>query len=502
MNLAASKSKLLLLGGLVAFILIIILLFALGSKPKPAPQEPISLNFWGVYDDSDIYADAIKAFKSTRSQLSINYKKIPPDEYQKTILEGLASGKGPDIIMIPNGDLFQNKKILTPMPPCIVYSKIYQNFMALGDANIPPIPPKTYKNNCEYTSSSFKKELYKNILKNYQATFVDVAFDDFVSEGLVYGMPLYVDTLALFYNKDHFYSANIAQPPSTWREFVDVVRKLRRINSDGLIERAAVALGDIDTIHRAVDIFLLLAMQRGASLIDLNNRNVTFTESKITPQGETITPVIDALNFYLAFGNPKAQILGIGDVYTWNNRQNYSIDAFVGGKVSMIFDYAYKIPDIKNKNAYLNFAVAPMPQLEPNPQKIVNYADYFGVAVTNKVLDQTKQGNKICGARCKTAWEFLIFLTSKENSKIYSQKSFRPVARKDLVAFQGNDLELGVFANQSLTAKSWQRPNKALVEQIILEAVKDVLKGNDSAFKAFKKVEDKIKVLIPPLGAR
>ncbi len=496
MSLVESKTKIILFGGLAAFILIILLVFTFGTKPAPPKLEPVSLTFWGVYDDSYIYDSVIKNFKLVRPNISISYKKLSPQDYEKAILEGLASGKGPDIIMLHNTELFKNKELLVPLPPCIVYNQFYRKFFTTAEDTIPPIPKNTPKKNCEYTNASFKKELYQNILKNYGEIFVPVAAADFISDGKVYAMPLYVDTLALFYNKNHFYSSAIAQPPQTWDEFISVVQKLRRIRIDGFIERAAVALGDTKTVHRAVDIFMLLALQSGASPIDLQKGKVSFTESRVLSDGRTVFPVIDALKFYLAFANPIA-LINNQDVYTWNNRQNYSIDAFVREEVSMILDYAYIIPDIKNKNAYLNFGVAPVPQLKADSFSKVNYADYYGVAVTNKVLDKTRQGS-ICGAKCYSAWEFLIFLTNKDNSKVYLEKAFRPTARKDLVDFQGNHPELGVFAVQSLTAKSWPRPDRALVEQILINAMEDVLKGNKEIFEALKSANEKVKVLIPP----
>lgn len=500
MDLAQSKTRIFLFGGVAAVFLIFILLIVFGSKPVPPRVEPVSLTFWGVHDDSDIYDSAIKAFKAARSQVSITYKKITPQEYDKAIIEGLASGKGPDIIMLHNTGLFKNKEILTPMPPCMTYNEFYRKYMAPSDDTIPPLPRNTPRQNCEYTNSSFKQELYKNILKNYGKNFVPVAAADFISDGKIYAMPLYVDTLALFYNKEHFYSSAIPEPPATWDEFISVVQKLRRIRPDGSIERAAAALGDTNTVHRAADIFMLLALQSGASPIDLTKRRVSFTESRVLSDGRTVHPTMDALKFYLAFSNPKAFIgNGNQDVYTWSGRQNYSIDAFSrGNELSMILDYAYVIGDIKRKNAYLNFGIAPVPQLEKDSNKKINYADYYGVAVTNKVLDKTKQGSLICGSRCGAAWEFLIFLTNTSNSKNYLDLSKRPTARIDLVNFQGNDPELGVFAVQSLTAKSWARPDKLLVEQILLDTMNNVLKENQDVFEALRAAEERVKVLIPP----
>src|SRR5690606_13391539 len=40
-------------------------------------------------------------------------------------------------------------------------------------------------------------------------------------DGKLFGVPKYTDTIALFYNKDLFAKAGIAEPPTTWDELLD-----------------------------------------------------------------------------------------------------------------------------------------------------------------------------------------------------------------------------------------------------------------------------------------
>ncbi|PIP29532.1 ABC transporter substrate-binding protein, partial [Candidatus Kuenenbacteria bacterium CG23_combo_of_CG06-09_8_20_14_all_36_9] len=41
----------------------------------------------------------------------------------------------------------------------------------------------------------------------------------------ILGLPLSLDTLTLFYNRDHFNAAGLIQAPSTWQEFNEAVIK-------------------------------------------------------------------------------------------------------------------------------------------------------------------------------------------------------------------------------------------------------------------------------------
>ena len=86
--------------------------------------------------------------------------------------------------------------------------------------------------------------------KQFLDTFVDVARDDLTSNGTIWAMPLYIDTLALYYNKDIFNTAGITFPPKTWEEFVILVTKLTKFDERGNIIQSAVAMGTVKNINR------------------------------------------------------------------------------------------------------------------------------------------------------------------------------------------------------------------------------------------------------------
>ena len=60
--------------------------------------------------------------------------------------------------------------------------------------------------------------------------FVDVVSKDVILEdNKIYGLPLSVDTLAMFYNKDLLNNAGISEAPKYWnREFLQTVKKIKQ----------------------------------------------------------------------------------------------------------------------------------------------------------------------------------------------------------------------------------------------------------------------------------
>jgi ABC-type glycerol-3-phosphate transport system substrate-binding protein len=93
----------------------------------------------------------------------------------------------------------------------------------------------------------------------------------------------------------------------------------------------------------------------------------------------------------------------------------------------------------------LNLAIAPMPQIQGNP--VANFANYWGWTVSRK------------SASPDLSWNFLNFLQTSDEAKKYVDSAKRPAARKALLPAQLEDEDVGVFASQVLTARSWYRGN-------------------------------------------
>jgi multiple sugar transport system substrate-binding protein len=141
-------------------------------------QYQMQLDVWGVFDNSSDYSEIFLAYQDVNDKITnIHYHKYNLESYKEDLLNALASGNGPDIFMIHNSWLpdFQDKII--------------------------PVPA------------------YMLTEQQFRDTFVDVAAQDAVVDGQIYGVPMSVDSLALYYNKDIFNAAGIATPPKTWDEF-------------------------------------------------------------------------------------------------------------------------------------------------------------------------------------------------------------------------------------------------------------------------------------------
>jgi ABC-type glycerol-3-phosphate transport system substrate-binding protein len=445
--------------GLVLFLAAGVLVFS-GCGCKPTVNKyKVNLEIWGVMDDSDAYLEIFKKYAELNPNIGeINYKKQRIETYEKDLIDALASGKGPDIFLINNMWLstFSNKIVAAPKEIL--------------------------------TEQKFRKD------------FVDVCANDFIVEKNVFAVPLSVNSLALYYNKDLFNAAGIVAPPKTWDEFLRSATRITKIDSVGEINPSGAAMGTTYNVNRSTDILSMLMLQSEVQMRD---------EKKRVSFGSDIN-AREALSFYTQFakiGSPN---------FSWNPRLHYSIDAFSEGTVAMMLNYSWQIPVIKNKSPKLNFAIADVPQANLNSP--VGYANYWGYAVaSNKIIEvdpRSKLAPVTNDIRVMEAWKFLTYLTTKAEAQTvsptsstavvkkpasvfdpaekYLEKTKQPAARRDLIEKQKSDVDLGVFAKGNLIARSWMQKDPVATESIFGEMIDNVNRGVTNISDALKTAEERI----------
>ena len=155
-------------------------------------------------------AKAISEYQKRNPRVAeIVYKKLTVDTYENDLMDALATGNGPDIFLIHNTWLPKHADKLAPAP-----------IDNLSASQAPVLTPK-----------------------QVQDQFADVVSSDFVSDGKVFALPLSVDSLSLFYNKDLLNQAGISTPPATWLDFDGAARKITRVDSLGNINLSGAAMG-------------------------------------------------------------------------------------------------------------------------------------------------------------------------------------------------------------------------------------------------------------------
>ena len=312
----------------------------------------------------------------------------------------------------------------------------------------------------------------KSDLDVYKETYPSVVYQDSVINDKIYGFPLSIDTLVLYYNPDIFNNVyqeyhkghseeelqNIRQifnyGPKNWDEFVQAVRIITTRNGDQ-INRSAVALGTPDNVNQSVDILTAIMLQNGAKMTSDDFSTAQFATKQNVFSGADF-PGTKALDFYSSFAKPG------NDNYTWNASVSDALHAFAEGKTAMMIDYMGVKPEIKKINSKATFEMLPLPQIKETKNP-VNYASYMTFTVTRASKNSS------------LAWDFITFAANQNNSGVYRSNTGKPAVRLSNISNSGQDTLM-----QALTAQSWYKPDPDKADQIFRDMIKQVNDGLNS----------------------
>lgn len=191
--------------------------------PKTVVPEEITLNYWGLWEDSGMIQQLISEYEASNKRIKINYQKQSKEDYRERLVNNFAKGEGPDIFRFHNTWVPMLGSQLSTLPLSVMDAATYQN------------------------------------------TFYPVAANDLRKGTNIVGIPLMFDGLAMYINEDIFTSSG-KTAPITWDEMRRVARELTVRDTEGRISQAGVALGRTDNIDHWQDILAIMMLQDGADL--------------------------------------------------------------------------------------------------------------------------------------------------------------------------------------------------------------------------------------------
>ena len=440
----------------IIFVFVFLLTSGFGckltNKETQQAMRPVTLEYWRVFDGADAFDEIIAGYKALHPFVNINYRKLRYSEYEDELIDALAEDRGPDMFSIHSTWTHKYKNKIEPMPATITMAY--------------PV-----------VKGTVKKEIIPELrttrsitLTNLKNAFIDTVFDDVVMpirnertgeyNNRVIGLPLSVDTMALFYNRDLFNNSGIADPPKYWnKEFQQNVKRLTKLDVRGKIIQSGVALGGAENIERSADVIALLMMQNGAVMSD--GGSILFNRVPLVYKNQDYNPGLEALRFYSDFANSAKE------VYAWNSELEDSVELFVAGNLAMMMGYSYHVPVIDARAPKLNYGIAPIPQIEGSGVGM-NYANYW-VETVSKKSEYTDE-----------AWDFIQFAARAENVGSYLSKTKKPAALRVVAADQSEGEDVPIFAQQVLTARSWYRGEDYLAaESVIHQMINDAVGRQD-----------------------
>lgn len=435
-----------------------------GGSEAPQAATDVELVYWRVFDGDDAFDDIISAYQAQHPYVNIEYRVLRFDEYEEELITALAKGEGPDIFTVHNTQMSEYKDLLLPMPASVTTKYLEtvgtvrkETVLTTKEVALPS--QRAIKEN-------FVDVVATDVILPYQAN------EDAEEEDRVFGLPLSVDTLALYYNKDLFDAAGLAQAPETWEDFQDAVIALTQYADDGSVLQSGASLGTVENVDRAADILQALMLQNGTNMIDDRGR-IAFNAIP-ADAADGVFPGLDAVRFFTDFANP------VKETYTWNAEMPDNVDAFASGQTAMILGYSYHLPIIQASSPTIDIGVAMLPQIGSGAKE-VNFANYW-IEVVSKDTENPDE-----------AWDFLAFATAEENVMSYLNETQKPTALRALIDEQIENETFSPFVSQILTAESWYHGTDAKAMEAAFETLAtEVLSGNREAEDA---INDAAKVI-------
>ena len=406
-------------------ILVALIVFV---RPRPDNKD---INYgvvkiWGTLP-STIVREAIDEIEVN---IKIVYEQKRETSIRTELVEALASNYGPNLVILPYGKFIDYRTHLYPVP-------------------------------YEYFSE-----------RDFLDTYVEQAELYLTEEGEL-ALPLLVDPIVMYWNKDIFSAQAISQVPTIWDEFKTLAPAMT-IRDDIRIIRSTIPFGQYANVNHAKDIISMLIMQAGAPIVSADKGKLRVN---VNEKINSVYPATAAIEFFMEFSNSALP------TYSWNRSLSSSKEMFIVGESAVYFGYASEVEEIKKTNPHLEFDVAMVPQVRESGRKLT-YGRMNGVAVL-------KNSDNITGSLYAAR-----LITSGTIAKKLSQELQLPPAHRGLLSQKPGGIYLPVFYNSAIISKSWPDPAPNETDKIFEDTIEGILSSRYSVDTAVAGMERQLEQVI------
>lgn len=424
--------QLVLLGVFGVLAVIGVAFFALNGVDTQQSKSVGPVTIWGTLDPG-AFKNEIGARAETDPRFgTVNYVQKDEQTFDTDLTNAIASGTGPDLIVIASDDLVH----LATKLSFISYDLLPQ--------------------------------------QTFEATFIQEG-NLFLATSGIAGVPLVVDPMVMFWNRDLLTSAGYVAPPKAWGELIPLAGAITKKNESGDIVTSVAALGEYQNVAHAKEILSMLMMQAGSDVVHYNANDKLVSDLLAASPTGGEPPAQSALRFYTEFADPTS------GAYSWNRSFPDSRTAFASGDVALYFGFASEVGDVVLRNPNLNFGVAEVPQI-PSTNRKLTFGRMYAFAIPRGSANPD-------GART------VAFLLAGETiGESLASRLGMPSANISVlskIAASSTDMTTAIVRSSAIISRGWLDPEpdesgatfKRMVERVTSGAVRypEALKDADSA---------------------
>jgi multiple sugar transport system substrate-binding protein len=247
-------------------------------------QNSVQISFWAMGIEGESIQKLLPEFHRTHPQIRVKVQMFPWTAAQEKLITAFASDNLPDAFQLGNTWIpqFVSLGALEKLDKWVEQSKIID------------------------TDRYFDGIWQTNLI-----------------EGILYGIPWYIDTRVLFYRTDILQKSGFDSMPKSWDDLYLASQKLNEIQNND--DKYAIYL---PTNEWAT--FVIFGLQTGSQLLKENNKYGNFSDEKFK----------SAFEFLIRFHKEKLAPLGLSSVTN-------IYQAFSDGYISMYISGPWNIPEFK-----------------------------------------------------------------------------------------------------------------------------------------------------------
>ncbi len=388
---------------------------------------------WGTLDAEAITAGIEEISAGNDNYGEVSYVERPASTFSRDVADAIASGNGPDMVIISQEDLLGERAKLTPIP-----------FSSL--------PERTF-------------------IDSYLSIF-----ELFLSAEGAYGIPLAVDPVVLYYNRATLASAGVAQAPVSWEAIAGLAPGVVRRTGDSAITRALIPFGEYGNVRNARAIISTLFLQAGSPITIEDERGVT----SVLASSESMFgrgAAESAVTFYTQFADPAKT------VYSWNRSLPDSRAMFVAGDLALYPGLSSELPYLLAANPNLDFDMAQIPQPGVSASRTTYALAY--------VFSIPKASKNPAGAM-QVAYALGADAPMNAMTDILSMVP----ARRAIVAAGTTDRYDTLTYADALVAKGWLSPAPSATDPIFSAMIGNVTSGRMQSAQALQAAGDSLNAVL------
>jgi len=445
------KRGVLIIAGIAVLLVVVFVVVTLLNRG--GETGPKVLSVYLPFDEVKVYEKISAEFVAANPGVELKFKYIDAKdakEYEAKVVNEIADGAGPDIWLVRSDWIPKHAAKTTP----------YLNTQEEIDSLKTVIEPAVVDLN------TFDKK--------------------------VYGIPLFADTLAVFYNLTAINNLipsmsdteidEVKSDPRTW----SIIKRQAEIltkKSGSVIQRSGLAVGTVETGYAPVDVYSALLLQNKGSLFSDDGNQVSLNLAQFI-SGKSFFPATSALKLFYSFTNVKEKN------YSWNNDLGEAESAFVSGKALVIIGYRSLLNEILSTKPKFSIGVAALPQLSEKSSDRIDY----GVSWSHLI-----NGNTPNPILAKAYFDYLAKPAVQNSYTIQTNKTSVETtegAGGSLSGIVDGDNAGELFRTELRAITQLYKPEWQKTDEIIQDMIKSVVNSKQSAQSAVDSAAVRLKELL------